>query len=188
MTSKEKQIKDQIEFYFSDSNLLKDKFLSSLINKDENGYVDLNIISNFNRMKKLTKKVKNIIKAIENSDLVELNDDKTKIRRKIPLPENDTSDSIFKIYFLIDRTIYIEHLEGTYDHTTIKAQFSKYGKVNLVSLPRYNVTKDYKGFGFVEFSSEDDAKAALNGLENHELGNITGLSKLDWMKVLLNIY
>lgn len=95
MTSKEKQIKDQIEFYFSDSNLLKDKFLSSLINKDENGYVDLNIISNFNRMKKLTKKVKNIIKAIENSDLVELNDDKTKIRRKIPLPENDTSDSIF---------------------------------------------------------------------------------------------
>lgn len=99
MTSKEKQIKDQIEFYFSDSNLLKDKFLSNLITKDENGYVDLNIISNFNRMKKLTKKVKNIIKAIENSDLVELNDDKTKIRRKIPLPENDTSDSIFKNLF-----------------------------------------------------------------------------------------
>lgn len=169
-----KAIKEQIEFYFSDSNVLKDKFILEQINKDPNGWVDLKLIANFNRVKQLSQDMKVITKSLKHSHIVELSEDKSKLRRKNPLPKEDTSDS---------RTIYIENLKGTYDHLTIKAQFSKYGKVNLVSLPRYKITKEYKGFGFVEFSTEEESKNALKGINNNEMGEIKGMAKLDWLKV-----
>lgn len=182
MSSKNKEVKkalkEQIEFYFSDSNVLKDKFILQQIQKDKEGWVDLKLIANFNRVKQLSQNMEIITKSLKHSHIVELNEDKTKLRRKDPLPTEDDSDK---------RTIYIENLKGTYDHLTIKAQFSKYGKVNLVSLPRYKITKEYKGFGFIEFSTEDESKNALIGINKQEMGEIKGMSKLDWLKVYIYI-
>ena len=45
----------QIEFYFSESNLPKDKFLRELVSKDEDGKVEVAILCFFNNIRKLLK-------------------------------------------------------------------------------------------------------------------------------------
>ncbi len=41
----------RLQFYFSDSNLVKDKYLKNLISEGEDGWVPLDKITTFNRMK-----------------------------------------------------------------------------------------------------------------------------------------
>ena len=53
-----------------------------------------------------------------------------------------------------------EHLPNTADHEWLKKVFSVCGKVSYVSLPKYRTTGDLKGFGFVEFETEEAAKMA----------------------------
>ena len=43
----------QFEFYFSDSNFRRDKFLRGKADEDEAGFVDLSVLLTFNRMKQL---------------------------------------------------------------------------------------------------------------------------------------
>ena len=43
----------QIEYYFSDSNFPKDKFLMAEVAKSEEGWVDLTTIANFNKVKQM---------------------------------------------------------------------------------------------------------------------------------------
>jgi hypothetical protein len=48
-----KQPKKQIEFYFSDSNLPKDKFLRAQAEAHPDGLVDLSLLLSFSRMRTL---------------------------------------------------------------------------------------------------------------------------------------
>lgn len=45
----EDKIRKQIEFYFGDSNLHKDRFMSQKIAENPDGYVDLSVIMSFNK-------------------------------------------------------------------------------------------------------------------------------------------
>ena len=45
----EDKIRKQIEFYFGDSNLQKDRFMSQKIAENPDGYVDLSVIMSFNK-------------------------------------------------------------------------------------------------------------------------------------------
>ena len=45
----------QVEFYFSDANICKDKFLLKHVKRNKEGYVSLKLISSFKRIKHLTK-------------------------------------------------------------------------------------------------------------------------------------
>ena len=42
------KIKNQIEFYFGDTNYIRDDYLLS--HRDEDGYIPIRVISNFKRM------------------------------------------------------------------------------------------------------------------------------------------
>jgi len=46
------------------------------------------------------------------------------------------------------------------NHDWVKKLFTACGKVVYVSLPRYTSTGDMKGFGFVEFETEEGALTA----------------------------
>lgn len=48
------KIKKQVEFYFSDSNFRKDKFLREKANADPDGFVPITVLLTFNRLKSLT--------------------------------------------------------------------------------------------------------------------------------------
>lgn len=84
----------QVEFYFGDANLTKDKFLQQQMKETEGGCtrvctrecvpvsigmltslhtdVPVKVIADFNRMKALTSDLSLILQAIKNSSLVEV--------------------------------------------------------------------------------------------------------------------
>lgn len=158
------QLLEQVEFYFGDANLHKDRFMKQEISKNPEGYVAISIIASFNRMKQLTDDIKLLVKAMKMSSLLELNEDETLVRRKTPVPEPRNVDA---------ETIYVEKLPPYADHDWVKGIFSKYGKVVYVSLPRYKHTGDIKGFAFVEFENAKDAQEAIQNF------NKGGKSKQD---------
>jgi len=86
-----KEIKRQIEYYLSDSNLEGDEFFHNLISKEKDGYLDLEYIMQCNKIKKAGWTKEQIIESIQGSDVIESNSDKTKVRRKDnkPLPALD---------------------------------------------------------------------------------------------------
>ena len=84
------QIKRQIEFYLSEDNLKADIYLRRKM--DKSGFVDLNLISSFNRIKSLTQDLALIIESVKLSDIIELCLDTLRIRPRFnaefwPLPE-----------------------------------------------------------------------------------------------------
>lgn len=68
----------QVEYYFSVENLCKDLYLRQQM--DEEGWIPLSLVSNFNRIKYLTSDLNTLIETIKTSSVVEYSDDK--IRKK----------------------------------------------------------------------------------------------------------
>lgn len=102
------KILKQIEFYFNDANLPRDKFLLEKIRNNPDGWVSLEVISSFNRMKSLTTDRQLIQESLKNSkDLLELNEDGSMVRRKAPIDTNrDTiNSSLYMKGFPTDATL-----------------------------------------------------------------------------------
>ncbi|SAM06159.1 hypothetical protein [Absidia glauca] len=72
-------IAQQVEYYFSIDNLCKDIFLRNKM--DSNGYVDLSILANFNRIKGLSTDLSLIHDALTQSPIVQVTPE-NKIRKK----------------------------------------------------------------------------------------------------------
>ncbi|PKA65619.1 hypothetical protein AXF42_Ash020549 [Apostasia shenzhenica] len=72
----------QIEYYFSDENLQKDSFLISLM--DEQGWVSISRIADFNRVKKMTTNIPFILDALLSSNVVEVQNEKLRRRNDWP--------------------------------------------------------------------------------------------------------
>lgn len=69
---------NQIEYYFSDTNLSKDGFLKSKM--DDEGWVPITLIAGFNRVKIMTNNVQFILECLRTSTLLEVQDDKVRRR------------------------------------------------------------------------------------------------------------
>lgn len=67
----------QMEFYFSDANLSKDRFLGDLVKNDP--YVSLDTFLKFNKIRSMTTDITDIAKAMKNSTLLELSEDRLKV-------------------------------------------------------------------------------------------------------------
>ncbi|XP_030193725.1 la-related protein 7 isoform X1 [Gadus morhua] len=151
-------IKKQVEFWFGDVNLGKDRFIKQLITDSADGYVDISVLTTFNRMKKLTMDTKLIARALKNSTIVEVNLEGNKLRRQQPIRDTDKN---------VDGcTVYVELLPKSVTHDWVEKVFAKCGKVVYISIPRYQTTKDPKGFAFVEFDKEEEAQKAIELLNN----------------------
>ncbi|KAK1134621.1 hypothetical protein K0M31_007403 [Melipona bicolor] len=81
------KIRKQIEFYFGDVNMRKDEFLIRYTKLD-NGWIPMTTMLRFRMLASMSRNVNVILKALESSELVEISEDKKKIRRspKHPLP------------------------------------------------------------------------------------------------------
>ncbi|KAK6245586.1 hypothetical protein SCA6_008676 [Theobroma cacao] len=66
----------QIDYYFSDANLVKDEFLKS--NMDDQGWVPISLIAGFPRVKSLTSNIQLILDSLRSSTIVEVQDDKVR--------------------------------------------------------------------------------------------------------------
>ncbi|XP_034412895.1 la-related protein 7 isoform X2 [Cyclopterus lumpus] len=151
-------VRRQVDFWFGDVNLHKDRFLKKIIDESDDGYVDIFMLASFNRMKILTSDTKLIARALKNSTVVEVNLEGDKVRRQFPIGDvpNDVDD----------RTVYVELLPKDVTHSWIERVFTTCGNVVYVSIPRYKTSNDPKGFAFVEFETGEQAQKAIEMLNN----------------------
>ncbi|RVD89734.1 uncharacterized protein DFL_000727 [Arthrobotrys flagrans] len=150
-----KEIIKQVEFYFADSNLRFDKFLYGLVG-EENKWVDIALVAGFNRMRRF-KNLDNVKKALEDSELMELNEEKTKMRRKNAMVVLKDPKLVDKA---ITRSVYAKGFgaETKTSQFDIEKFFEKTGiTINAVRLRRDD-DKVFKGSVFVEFKTVEDMK------------------------------
>ncbi|KAK7855970.1 la-related protein 1c [Quercus suber] len=85
----------QIDYYFSDANLVKDDYLRS--NMDDQGWVPIALIASFPRVRSLTTNVQLVLDSLRTSTIVEVQDDKVRRRNEwnkwIPASSRIPSDS-----------------------------------------------------------------------------------------------
>ncbi|XP_014360764.2 la-related protein 7 [Papilio machaon] len=140
----------QMEFYFSDANLSKDRYLNELVNKDP--YVPISEFLKFNKINSMTQEITDIAKALSHSTFLELSEDKLKVKRKTPLLPYDVDA----------RTVYVESIPVKATQDWLKKVFSNYGHVAYISLPKFRNTQRIKGFGFIEFEKPQEAQKCIN--------------------------
>lgn len=87
----ERDVIKQLEYYFSEANLRRDKFMNQKISENEDGWVELSVMLTFNRLKTITTESNVIVEALDKSPhgIVQVSEDKLKVRRHPdnPLPE-----------------------------------------------------------------------------------------------------
>lgn len=177
------KISQQIHYYFSDANFRRDKFLREKVNEDADGYVPISVLLTFNRLKQLTTDPAEIVAALQDSNELEISEDKLAVRRVKPLPSDDDSDT---------RTAYVKApFPDDYTLDQLIAYLSAYGdikRVHMRRLRRKDATSgnSFKGSVFVEFGAiqemtafVDSFKAGTLKFEDRPLEKVE--TKLDYL-------
>ncbi|XP_061698112.1 lupus La protein [Syngnathoides biaculeatus] len=180
MSPVELKVAQQIEYYFGDHNLLKDRFLKEQLQLDD-GWVTLETMLKFNRLKSLTCDANVIISALQKSTrgLLEISEDKTKIRRspEKPLPElNDEYKDAVK-----HKSVYMKGfpLETSLDE--IQEWLNEKGNVENIQMRR-NMERQFKGSVFVCFDTESSSKQFLerSDIKSFKDNDLLVLSREDY--------
>ena len=69
--------------------------------------------------------------------------------------------------------VYVGNLSYDLSEDDLKSAFEEYGEVSSAKIIFDRYSGRSKGFGFVEMSSDDEAKAAIEALSGKELGGRT---------------
>lgn len=171
---KEKIIK-QVEFYFSDANILKDAFLLKHVRRNKMGYVSIKLITSFKKMKSLTKDYRVVAYSLRQSSELEVNEEGTKVRRTKPLPEYDETTPSRSVV-VINLPMESPSIEN------VAEMFSKCGDVALIRIikPNSSIPQDVKKHinkhpeigtsicAVVEFEKHEHAQKAVETMSNKD--------------------
>lgn len=157
----ESSIIRQVEYYFGDLNLPRDRFLREQVTLDE-GWVPLDILIRFNRLAKLTRDTELIGKALSKatSGLLEMSEDSKRVRRSPDLPIPEMNEERRKE--LSNRTIYAKGFpkESTLDD--LLKHFKKHEHVDNIIMRKYqertSKKKMFKGSVFITFKNREQAE------------------------------
>ncbi|XP_065888705.1 la protein homolog [Dysidea avara] len=161
----ENKIIRQVEFYFGDRNLRRDKFLIEQVKKDD-GWVPFTVLLTFNRLKQLSTDAEVVAAALKKSTALEVSDDNTKVRRLQPGPLPDPMERKSSEQHLQEqqRTVYVKGfpLDSTLD--TLQDFFDQFGVTDIITMRKNKivdadgkVTYEFKGSVFVEYKDKADA-------------------------------
>ncbi|XP_037077706.1 la-related protein 7-like [Pollicipes pollicipes] len=143
-------ILNQIEFYFSNSSLTRDKYLQSLLKKDR--FIPILEFMTFNKIKALTSNKDDIVQALSTSQFLQLSPDGSAVCRRSHFTLKGEAELC---------TIYVESIPRTTGVDALRRTFSAYGTIDYVSAPLHRATGRHRGFGFVEFRTPNMAHNAL---------------------------
>ncbi|XP_026325537.1 la protein homolog [Hyposmocoma kahamanoa] len=168
-TELESAIIQQVEYYFGDMNLARDKFLREQIKLDD-GWVPLDVLARFNRLAKLSKDAKVIANALSKSTsgIIELSEDNQKIRRSPEMPVPEMNEERRKE--LQGRTVYTKGLPKDSKLDELLKFFKQHGDVENIVMRKYldrsKKQRIFKGSVFVTFKNKEQA---VKFLENKDL-------------------
>eukprot|EP00041_Stephanoeca_diplocostata_P014518 m.267088 g.267088 ORF g.267088 m.267088 type:complete len:440 (-) comp19723_c0_seq1:1209-2528(-) len=150
-------LQQQLEFYFSESNLRRDRYIRQKIDQHKHGFFPVSDILTFNRIKQLRASYEDIIDAIRSSHELELDKDNRHVRPAVDIEfrspaECDTA------------TIYVEGFKLDSTQDSLKEKLQIYGNVQYISLPRHRATRALKGFAFIEFDNTSAAQIACSNI------------------------
>eukprot|EP00730_Choanoeca_flexa_P013941 TRINITY_DN5898_c0_g2_i1.p1 TRINITY_DN5898_c0_g2~~TRINITY_DN5898_c0_g2_i1.p1 ORF type:complete len:365 (+),score=140.28 TRINITY_DN5898_c0_g2_i1:105-1199(+) len=145
----------QIKYYFSDRNLLKDKFMQEKLKDNKEGWIPLSVLLTFNRLKALTTDATAIANAIRTADDcdVEVSEDSASLRRDPAKPLADQAQ-------LDARSIYVKGFEPeklTID--VVEEWVQSLGATpEAVLLRRIPTNKKLKNSVFVQLATVEEAE------------------------------
>lgn len=166
------KIINQVEFYFSDANILKDPFLLKHVRRNKEGYVSLKLIASFRKVKAFTKNWKVVTYSLRHSEKLEVNELGTKVRRRDPLPIQPETAPL--------RTVVALNLPFEKPVANdVQEMVSKYGEVILIRIlkPDSPFPSDVKRYlakcpeighvtsALIEFKSQDAATKAVQEMD-----------------------
>ncbi|KAK9235738.1 hypothetical protein V1525DRAFT_408994 [Lipomyces kononenkoae] len=145
----------QVEFYFSDQNLPKDKFLWTTASAND-GWVPISTIASFSRMRRF-QPLEAIVDALcQSKELLEVSEDREKVRRRMPLkqpaPEEKATAFMSSVYV---KGFGEETPTSQFD---IENFFEGFGLGLRQVRLRRDGDKKFKGSVFVEFATVDEAE------------------------------
>jgi len=150
-----RKLQEQIEFFFGDANLQHDHVLLKAIKRND-GFVLLDALATRTQILRIANDLAMIIKAIQNSSLLQINKELTMVRRIASLRHRNADA----------RTVYVERLPFYVDHEWLRSIFGCCGSIEYISLPKYKNSGEVKGFAFIEYSKEADAEKACQVLNS----------------------
>jgi len=158
----EAKIIRQVEYYFGNINLWRDKFLKEKREEDD-GWVTIECLTTFNRLQQLSMDFDVIVNALEKSKtgLLEIHPSRTKIRRSLDKPLPDQDDPILRKTSKM-KTLYIKGLPQTYTLDDVQDFILSQECHNVFIKMRLDQDKKFKGSVFVELSTLEQAKKLLN--------------------------
>jgi lupus La protein len=161
LTATELKIIRQIEYYFGDFNLTRDKFLKDAIKADE-GWVSMETMLKFQRLSQISNDPKVILAGIKKSTsgLMEVDEEHSKIRR---CPEKELPENEEVVKEQAKMTVYVKGFEK--EKTSLDDLldfFSKYPNVINVFKRTWADKKSkerfFKGSVFVTFKDRESAE------------------------------
>lgn len=190
------QIVAQVQFYFSNENILKDAFLLKHVRRNKEGFVSLKLISSFKRVRQLTKDWRVVGVAIRRVQAlttatsggvatdttaafgIEVNDLGTKVRRLDALP---SFDETMPSRTVVATDLPVERLSIE----SVSELFGKCGEIALIRIlrPGGTIPTDVRQFynkhpdlherecALIEFTESMAARRAqeLPGLQTYEM-------------------
>uniref|UniRef100_A0AC34FY77 La protein n=1 Tax=Panagrolaimus sp. ES5 TaxID=591445 RepID=A0AC34FY77_9BILA len=149
------KILKQIEYYFGDVNLQRDKFLQDEMKKDH-GWVPLDVLLTFNRLKQLSTDKSVIAASVKDSEVVDVSEDGEKVRRNpaVPIPEN----SLEFWQEVKTRTVYVKGFPPETTLDDIMEYLKPHGTVVNVVMRKLKETKVFKGSIFATFKDKESAE------------------------------
>jgi len=177
----EERVLQQIEYYFNDNNLKKDKFMQQEMEKETtsgplqpvqqvpwSGWIRLETLQTFPKLQKLTVDLQVIRDSIKRSNRLVLSEDGSKLRRtssyqlKVNTPNKEPKEN--KQRKNDDKTLYLSYLPKDYDRNKVVELLSSIGVdssvIQRVDVP-YKTPDEIKGIAFVELNSKNDMTKAL---------------------------
>lgn len=181
LSEMEKKVIRQVEYYFGDVNLPRDKFLQEKTREDD-GWVSMDTMLNFNRLKQISDDKEAICKALQKSTagLMEVNEDMTKIRRcpSKPLPDNtkERKDDINS------RSVYVKGFPEDITLDTLMEFFEQHGKIDTILMRRNRPDKNFKGSVFVTFSNKEEEDIFLGKDVKYNDTELIKMTKEEYFK------
>lgn len=173
----EKKVLKQLEFYFSDSNFPKDKFLRGEAEKSEDKLsVPVETVLSFKRLQSLGATAEMVAKVAKCSAVIKVSDDGKMVGRINPVDETVGQTTI-------ERTVYVKGWPETPDPTieSVEEFYGAFGKVLSVRLRRRR-NKSFKGTMLVEFSKVEEAKSVLEKKPKVDEKELIYMTAADWKK------
>ncbi|KAK6932219.1 La-type HTH domain [Dillenia turbinata] len=168
----EDKIVKQVEYYFSEENVSAKNFYKKYVRTNKEGFVPIEAIASFRKMKKLTRDIPFITNALRKSSLLALNLEGTMVKSLHPLSFLPKEPKFC--------TVLVENLPGDHSKENIQKIFGQAGNIKSISIcdphsieESTNVVKvgsliSGKVHTLVEYDSVEAAEKAVATLNDAE--------------------